>query len=140
MQRPTEVLERLCNAMNQHDLEGFVACFDPDYQSEQPAHPGRGFAGRDQVRKNWATMFEGMPDFHAELLGWAERGDVVWAEWRWRGTRRDGVTLDMRGVTVFGVRDGRIAWGRLYMEESEVAGANIDETVQRIAAGRAAKN
>jgi hypothetical protein len=93
--------------MNQHDLEGFVAC---------------------------------MPNFHAELLGWAEREDGVWAEWRWRGTRRDGVTLDMRGVTVFGVRDGRIAWGRLYMEESEVAGANIDETVQRIAAGRAATN
>jgi hypothetical protein len=39
----------------------------------------------------------------------------------------------MRGVTVFGVEDGLIAWGRLYMEEVEAAGEDIDETVRRLA-------
>jgi hypothetical protein len=132
MQRPNEVLERLHNAMNQHDLDAFVACFDADYKSDQPAHPNRGFASRDQVRKNWATMFEGIPDFHAELLSQAEHGDVAWAEWRWRGTRQDRPPLDVRGVTLFGVRDGRIVWGRLYMEETEAAGADIDETMRHL--------
>src|SRR6186713_2779081 len=63
-----EAVERLHHAMNQHDLEAFLACFDPNYRSEQPAHPSRGFGGREQVEKNWSAMFEGMPDFHAELL------------------------------------------------------------------------
>ena len=55
-----EALERLHTAMNQHDLEAFLACFDPHYRSEQPAHPIRGFGGREQVEKNWSAMFEGM--------------------------------------------------------------------------------
>jgi hypothetical protein len=36
-------------------------------------------------------------------------------------------------VTLFGIRDGQIASGRLYMEEVEEAGENIDETVRRLA-------
>jgi hypothetical protein len=56
----------------------------------------------------------------------------VWAEWHWRGTRRDATPLDMRGVTLFGVRDGRLVWGRLYMEETDAAGADIDATMERL--------
>jgi SnoaL-like domain len=48
----TEVLERLRDAQNAHDLDAFVACFDPQYRSEQPVHPGRAFVGSEQARKN----------------------------------------------------------------------------------------
>src|SRR5689334_19125293 len=128
-----EVLERLHHAMNQHDLAAFLDCIRTDYRSEQPAHPNRGFGGREQVEKNWAALFAGIPDFHAELVATVADCDTVWAEWRWSGTRADEPPLDMRGVTLFGVQDGRIAWARLYMEEVEAAGANIDETVRRLA-------
>jgi len=33
------LVERLRQAINKHDLDAFVACFDPDCRSEQPAHP-----------------------------------------------------------------------------------------------------
>jgi uncharacterized protein YndB with AHSA1/START domain len=128
-----QLLERLHRALNQHDLPGFVGCFSPKYRSEQPAHPNRGFGGREQVEKNWAALFAGMPDFHAELVATAADGDTVWAEWRWSGTRSGEPPLDMGGVTVFGVEDGLIAWGRLYMEEVEAAGEDIDKTVRRLA-------
>ena len=128
-----EVLERLQRALNQHDLAGFVACFGREYRSEQPAHPNRGFGGREQVEKNWAALFSGVPDFHAELVATAADGDTVWAEWRWSGTRSGEPPLEMSGVTLFGVEDGLIAWGRLYMEEVEAAGEGIDETVRRLA-------
>jgi len=128
-----ELLEHLHHAMNQHDLAGFLACFGPDYRSEQPAHPNRGFGGREQVEKNWTALFAGIPDFHAELVAKAADGDTVWAEWRWFGTRAGEPPLEMRGVTVFGVEDGLIAWGRLYMEEVEATGEDIDETVRRLA-------
>jgi hypothetical protein len=62
------MVESLREAINNHDLDAFVACFDPDYRSEQPAHPAREFRGRDQVRKNWSTFFQEIPDLQAELL------------------------------------------------------------------------
>jgi hypothetical protein len=42
------VIERLCEAINQHDPDAMVECFDPDYRSEQPAHPNRGFGARNR--------------------------------------------------------------------------------------------
>jgi ketosteroid isomerase-like protein len=74
----------------------------------------------------------GRPDIRAALLRSAGQGEVVWAEWHWRGTRRDGKVLDMQGVTFFDVRDDRIAWGRLYMEEIETPGVGIDATVRNL--------
>ena len=40
----------------------------------------------------------------------------------------------MRGVTIFGVREGRIIWGRLYLEDVE-GGQGIDQAVQQMARG-----
>jgi hypothetical protein len=128
----TDVIAEVQRALNAHDLERFLALFDPDYASDQPAHPDRAFAGVDQVRANWSQVFAGVPDFQAELLWSAAAGDVVGAEWRWRGARDDGTALDMAGMTVFGVRDGRIAWARLYMEQVEGGGAGIDATVRTL--------
>jgi hypothetical protein len=82
MVSPRSVMERLLNAQNQHDLEAFLACFDPDYQSEQPAHPDRAFVGREQVRKNWSALFGSVADFRSELLRTADNGNIGWAEWR----------------------------------------------------------
>lgn len=127
------VSERLSRAMNAHDLEAHVACFDEAYRSEQPVHPSRTFTGRDQVRKNWSGLFASIPDFRAEILRLAVVGDTEWAEWHWQGTKEDGAPLDERGVTIVGIRDGRIEWGRLYLEEVERAGADIEETVRRMA-------
>jgi ketosteroid isomerase-like protein len=125
-----EVMDRLGVAMNDHDLEAFVACFSPDYRSEQPAHPGRAFRGSDQVRVNWTGVFAGVPDFSAELLVSADAGQgVEVGEWHWQGTYTDGSPFAMRGVIVLGIEGGLIAWGRLYMEGVERDGGDIDEMV-----------
>jgi len=127
---PKVVIERLQQAQNQHDLDAFVGCFAPDYQSEQPGHPDRAFRGREQVRKNWSSLFSDMPDFQSELLRSTATDDTVWAEWHWYGTLADGGQFDWRGVTIFGVQENRIQWGRLYMEPVQESGAGIDATVQ----------
>ena len=123
-------IRRLHTAMNQHDLDAFVGCFDPDYKSEQPAHPDRVFTGDAQVRKNWSAIFGNVPDFKAELLGLVADGDTVWAEWYWHGKRTDGTAFNMRGAIIFGTSNGRIASGRLYMEPMEEKGAGIDASVK----------
>ena len=126
-----DILARLLAAANDRDLPALVACFDPDYVSDQPAHPDRAFRGRAQVEQNWAGMFAGLPDFHIEVVRSAVRGDELWVEWRWTGTRADHSRLDAVGACVFGVRDDRLAWGRLYMEEV-AAGEGIQAAVSSL--------
>jgi hypothetical protein len=48
----TEVIDQLVVAMNAHDLGGVAGFIHEDYRSEQPAHPGRAFAGRAQMLVN----------------------------------------------------------------------------------------
>jgi len=126
------LLARLVAAMNQHDLAAFVDCFDPEYESEQPAHPDRHFRGRAQVAENWRAMFGGVPDFHAEVLRSVALDDTLWVEWRWTGSRSNGTCLNACGACIFGVRDGRLAWGRLYIEDV-ATGDDIQSAVARFA-------
>jgi hypothetical protein len=121
------VIERMQDALNRHDLEAFLECFDTNYRSEQPAHPNRGFGGKEQVHKNWAGMFESFPDFEAQLLRYTADGGVVWSEWHWTATG-----LNMAGVIIMGVKEDRIAWARLYMETVEEDGQDIDQAMRSI--------
>jgi limonene-1,2-epoxide hydrolase len=126
----TDVIARLAEAMNQHDLDAAVGLVHEDYRSEQPAHPGRAFVGRAQMRANWEAMFAGIPDLVVEILGSVQDGATTWTEWRWSGKRTDGLPVDVRGVTLFEIRDGEIVAGRLYMEDVELEATGIDEAVQ----------
>jgi hypothetical protein len=126
---------QLQEALNAHDLEAFLALFHEDYRSEQPVHPGRGVGGRDQVRANWSAIFQGVPDFTANLLGHCQAGGQVWSEWRWTGTRATGGTLDMAGVLILGIRDAHIAWGRLYIEPVETSDESIQVAVHKMTGG-----
>jgi ketosteroid isomerase-like protein len=129
------VAMRLRDAINAHDVEAMLDCFHEDYTSEQPVHPGRSFTGRAQVRANWSTIFEAVPDFAAELVTASSDEDREWSEWRWAGTRRDQSRLDAAGVILAGVRDGRIAWARLYMEPVEAEQERIEEAVRHMLSG-----
>lgn len=129
------VVERLDAAMNAHDLGAFLDCFHEEYESEQPAHPDRAFRGRDQVRINWSSVFDGVPDFRSELVRFTTDGDTAWSEWQWHGTQLDGTPLDMVGVIVCGISEGRISWARLYMEQVERTGAGIETAVRRMTGG-----
>jgi ketosteroid isomerase-like protein len=129
---PHQLVEQLNAAMNARNIESFVELFHEEYVSEQPAHPDRAFVGREPVRKNWSAIFEGVPDFSSELVRSAEDGATIWSEWRWRGTQSGGTPLDMAGVIVFGIREGRIGWARLYVEPVEEEGAGIDAAVRKM--------
>ncbi len=128
-----ETIARLRDALNAHDPAAMVALFDPDYRSEQPIHPQRGFGGRDQVAANWTQMFDGIPDFEAGVVKESTDGTTSWSEWVWRGSHRDGTPFLMKGVTIMGLGDdGAILWARLYMEPVEQGGAAIDEAVRHL--------
>lgn len=126
-------IRKLCDRMNAHDADGMAALFAPDYRSEQPAHPNRGFSGHEQVAANWNGMFSGIPDLTAEVVSEVTMGTTCWAEWLWHGHHVDGSVFEMRGTTIVGLtQGGLIAEMRLYMEPVERGGAAIDDTVRQL--------
>jgi len=128
--RAVGTLARLERATNAHDLNEVVACFAADYRNETPAHPERGFTGREQVRRNWEQIFAAIPNITAKVLRSAVNGDEVWSEWEHRGTRRDGSAHLMRGVIIFGVGHELLTWARLYLEPVQEGGGNVDAAVR----------
>ena len=132
---PTDVIARLFERTNAHDLEGLVACFGPDYALSNPVHPARDFVGPDQVRRNWAGLFAGVPDLTASLHALVADGERVWVELSMNGTRRDGMLVHLAGVQVFTVREGLIRGCRFYLEPVEPGGVDADGAVRQ-AAGR----
>jgi len=130
-----QLIERLRQAVDAHDLEALVACFAPDFRNETPAHPGRGFAGQEQVRANWVRMFGGIPDITARVVRTAVDGDVIWTEWEMGGTRVDGVEQVLRGVIIWGLSGDRFVWSRFYLEPVDAGEDGVEGAIGRIAGG-----
>ena len=124
------VAQNLHDAVNRHDLVALVGCFAPDFVNETPAHPARSFRGNEQVRKNWALIFRAVPNLAADIVDSTSSGDTVWTEWEMRGTRLDGASHLMRGVSVFKVGDGVFNSVRFYLEPVEQGGFGVDAAVQ----------
>jgi ketosteroid isomerase-like protein len=110
------LLEEMRAALDAHDLDAFVEFFRDDYVGERPRHPGAKISTRDDVRANWAEVISDVPDLRVEVPAAVEDGDRIWSEWRAYGTARSGAMLELRGVIIFGIQDGLVAWSRMYLE------------------------
>jgi ketosteroid isomerase-like protein len=97
-----------------------------------PAHPERGFRGREQVRRNWTQILGGVPDIQARVPHVAVDGDTVWSEWQMSGTRRDGAGFLMRGVVIFTVAGSVATSARFYLEPVEQSSGDIDVATRRV--------
>jgi len=131
IQRPN-FADRVCEATNSHDIDRLVDCFTEDYVNETPAHPERGFHGREQVRRNWTQIFAAIPDITAEVIRSDQVGDTVWSEWEMRGTQLDGAEHLMRGVMVFSLDDDRARALRFYLEPVDRSGLDVDQAVKQL--------
>ena len=129
---PSAVVDRLVRATNDHDLDALLGCFAADYVNETTAHPGRGFRGRDQVRRNWAQIFAAIPDIRTAVLRRSVETDTVWTEWEMSGTRRDGSAFAMRGVVIFRIASNTISRARFYLEPVEEASGGVDTHTRRV--------
>ncbi len=127
---PKLVIERLAKAINAHDVDALADCFDQLYMGEEPLHAESSFRGRERIRASWTSTFDRLPDFTAKIVRMVADQDTAWTEWKWNGTEADKTRVEMRGITILGVRDGRIVWGRLYMEPVQAPGQGMESVVR----------
>jgi hypothetical protein len=136
---PRAVANKLLEAVNAHDLDALSGCFAADFVNETPAHPSRSFSGAAQVRRNWAAIFAGVPDLHAEVVADAVDGDTVWTEWRMDGHRRDGLKHHMRGVIVFTVTGDVMSAARFYLEQVDFSQTDVSSAIAHTIGARDAQ-
>ena len=119
------LLEEMRAALDAHDLDTFVGFFHDDYVGERPRYPDAAVSTRADVRRNWEEVIRDVPDLRVEVPAAVLDGERIWTEWRAYGTSRSGAALELRGVFIFGLRDGRVAWSRMYFEPVEQAGSPL---------------
>jgi len=67
-QENVEVVKRAIAALNDHDVESYLACCAADVQMETPVTPIEGvYEGADGVRRYFADIFELGPDFRVTI-------------------------------------------------------------------------
>jgi ketosteroid isomerase-like protein len=123
-------VDRLVAATNAHDLEALVGCFARDYRNITPAHPGRGFTGREQVRRNWEQIFASVPDLRADVVASTVDGSTVWTQWDMRGTRADGSAHRMAGVIIFDVTGDVAQAATFFLEPVDAGDDSVDQAVR----------
>ena len=107
-----EVLKRVLEAFNRHDLDAIMSFLTDDCVLEMPRGPaawGRRAQGKDDVRSLLATRFEGIPDVHYGDDRHFVSGDRGVSEWLLTGTTRSGARIEVRGCDLFEFRDGKIS-------------------------------
>lgn len=108
-----EFLATFTQAWNDQDLDKLMAHMADDctfMASVGTDVEGTKFVGRDEVRRGFATLWEGYPDAHFEAVGEdIIVGDRGVSEWIFTGTKKaDGSKVKARGCDVYTFEDGKI--------------------------------
>jgi steroid delta-isomerase-like uncharacterized protein len=106
-----DLLKAFLDAFNRHDLDAIMAFFAEDCVFFMPRGVGpRGdrYNGKGEVRAGLAKRFEGLPDVHyGEDRHWA-CGDFGVSEWTLTGNTTAGKRIEVRGVDLLELVNGKI--------------------------------
>jgi steroid delta-isomerase-like uncharacterized protein len=106
------VAEKWIAAWNSHNPDKMLSLFTDDIVYEDVAF-GEVSRGSAELRKFAASEFEGVPDLELKLLRADIHGGHGTIEWMFSGTDKGvfktGKKFSVRGVSVIGMRDGKIS-------------------------------
>lgn len=106
------LLDEFAKAFNRHDRDALVSMMTEDAIFDTAVGPeahGDRHVGREAVGRAFAAVWEAFPDASWNDARHAAAGDRGFSEWTFRGTDRSGNFVEVRGVDLFGFRDGKIA-------------------------------
>jgi ketosteroid isomerase-like protein len=106
------ILERVLDAFNRHDLDTIMEFFADDCTLEMPRGPdpwGQRFVGKAQVREALAGRFAGIPDVHyGHERHWVCGNEFGVSEWTLTGTTAAGARVKVCGTDHFTFRGDQI--------------------------------
>jgi len=131
MERYRSLLERYIELYNAGDLDGVMSLYAED---SSQLMPDGTFNGRSAIRDRLAQELAAFSDLAHRYLSYVEEGDAFADEWVFVGTHTGPVTLpdgtevpptgkrvEVRGMELVRVRDGRIVVDNLYYDNLAIA-------------------
>jgi len=106
-----EMLDRFAEAWNRHDVDALMSFMADDAVFDSSSGTtlfGTRHAGRDAVRAGFERVLSNIPDVHFEQLGHFVVGNRGVSEWILRGTRVDGMRVEVVGCDIFTLAGDRI--------------------------------
>jgi glyoxylase-like metal-dependent hydrolase (beta-lactamase superfamily II)/predicted ester cyclase len=126
---PKAVMTAYFDALARHDLDAIAAAWAPDGVCHIAGQPDA--SGPGGVRAWWAEFFGSSPDLRFEVEELIAEGDQVAVRWSARGTfagpgSLQGIEptyarLDLHGLDLFTLRDGRILEEHAYTDGMTLA-------------------
>ncbi len=106
-----EVIVRMLDAFNRHDLDAIMSLFVDECVFESPRGPdpwGRRFVGLAEVREGLGARFSGIPDVQYGDDSHFVSGERGASEWTLTGTTVDGDRLEVRGCDLWTFRGNKV--------------------------------
>lgn len=102
-----EPVERQLDRFNEHDVEGFIACYTPDARLDTLT--GEPMAvGHSQMREVYSNMFAKAPDLRVTLINTMIRGNFVVYHEVGSGDPSRGPGGQFESIVAYRVVDGLI--------------------------------
>jgi len=111
MSASLDVLKKLVDAFNAHDLDRIMSFFAEDAVLEMPRGPdpwGRRYVGAAAVREGLQARFAGLPDVHYGADSHFVDGDMGISQWTVSGTTTAGDRIEARGCDFYSFRNGKV--------------------------------
>jgi ketosteroid isomerase-like protein len=106
-----ELLERLAQAFNSHDIDRVMSFFAPDCSLDMPrgSEPyGTRYIGIENVRRGLESRFEMIPDVHYADVEHFVEGNSGMSKWLLTGTKSDGHCIRVRGCDFYTFQNGKV--------------------------------
>ena len=114
------LIDALFAAFNRHDPVGVVAAMTDDVVFEGAAGPevfGNRFTGQAAVGEAFAKVFRELPDVRWDDVRHYPAGEHVVTTWIMRATRPDGARIEVEGIDLFTLRDGKVSVKRAFRKD-----------------------
>ena len=110
-QEKLDLLDNFASAWGQGDIDGLMALMTDDcvYAASVGPEPGTTYRGKEAVRKGFAEIIEYESGGEQRTGRKWVSGDYVFSEWSYDEIGEDGTTVDIRGIDIFHIVDGKLA-------------------------------
>ena len=105
------LLQRHADAWNAHDAHALLSMMTEDCVYDAAAGPapqGASYLGHGELAAAFEAIWTTFPDARWDNAEHFVAGNTCFSTWVFRGTRTDGVQVDVQGLDILRVRDGKI--------------------------------
>jgi hypothetical protein len=121
-QENVEIVERAVAAVNERDLDAYLACVTEDIEISTPiADFGGVYEGPDGIRRFFADLADTSPDFRISIVRLEPIGAkrvLAYTSVTARGRSSD-IDIGMAGANIYDFANGRIKRVRIFLDRDQ---------------------